>query len=158
MHKLRPNLIVAVILAGLLSFSQSATAQEEKKTRKTKETVAMSQQVYEKLTEIQELVETKDYATAQKLISDVISGKKKLSDYERAQVFNLSGYSYYLQEDFEGAIRAYDQVLAVPDLPEAAKMLARLTEKAAGDPLLGYDVSTPCPHGHGGTAPASSFT
>ncbi len=105
-------------------------AQDDKdkgKSRKTKETVAMSQQVYEKLTEVQELVENQDYATAQKLINDMT--ERKLSDYERAQVFNLSAYSYYLQERYPEAIKAYDQVLKQPDLPEAL-MMSTLKTKA----------------------------
>jgi tetratricopeptide (TPR) repeat protein len=98
-----------------------AQLQEKKKEKKTKETVAMSQQVYEKLTEIQELVEAKDYASAQVLI-DEVKGRKSLSDYERAQIWNLSAYSFYLQERYADAIRAYDQVLAQPELPEALLM------------------------------------
>jgi len=43
----------------------------------------------------------------------------------------------------------------VPDLPEAAKTLRRLIDRAADDPILAYNVSTPCPHGHGGVAPAA---
>jgi len=87
----------------------------------------MSQQVYEKLTEVQELVENQDYATAQKLINDMT--ERKLSDYERAQVFNLSAYSYYLQERYPEAIKAYDEVLKQPDLPEAL-MMSTLKTKA----------------------------
>jgi len=105
-------------------------AQDDKdkgKSRKTKETVAMSQEVYEKLTEVQELVENQDYATAQKLINDMT--ERKLSDYERAQVFNLSAYSYYLQERYPEAIKAYDEVLKQPDLPEAL-MMSTLKTKA----------------------------
>ena len=116
-------------LCFVLGHSTGAMAQDEKKERKTKETVAMSQQVYEALTEIQELVEANDYATAHKKINDITKGKKKLSDYERAQIFNLSGYSYYLQENYAEAIRAYEQVLAVPDLPEAL-VLSTLKTKA----------------------------
>lgn len=123
MKKVRSNLIAAAVaLCFVLGHSTGAMAQDEKKERKTKETVAMSQQVYEALTEIQELVEANDYATAHKKINDITKGKKKLSDYERAQIFNLSGYSYYLQENYAEAIRAYEQVLAVPDLPEALVM------------------------------------
>jgi tetratricopeptide (TPR) repeat protein len=68
--------------------------------------------------EVQELVEAKDYAKAQVKI-DSLRGQKRLSDYERAQIWNISAYSYYLQERIDDAIRAYDQVLAQPDLPEA---------------------------------------
>ena len=104
------NLIVAGFLSlFLLGISSQAQTQE----RKTKQTVAMSQKVYEKLIEIQELVEAKNYANAQRLIDDVsrVTGKKsRLSDYERAQIFNLEGYSYYLQERYADAIRSYQKV------------------------------------------------
>ena len=119
MHRFTRNLIVAT-LAGSLMASVPATllAQEKKDDRKTKQTVAMSQQVYEKLQEIQELVEAKDYASAQRLV-DEAKANEKLSPYERAQVWNLQAYSFYLQERYPDAIRAYEQVLAQPDLPEA---------------------------------------
>ena len=122
MDRFMSKLIVAVLTgAMLLGAAGGAFAQKDKKQKKTKETVAMSQQVYEKLTEIQELVEAQDFASAQVLIDDV-KGKKSLSDYERAQIWNLSAYSFYLQERYGDAIRAYDQVLAQPDLPEALLM------------------------------------
>jgi tetratricopeptide (TPR) repeat protein len=130
MNRLKPTLIVAAFAVSfLLALPGMAIAQDkEKSERKTKETVAMSQQVYEKLTEIQELVEAKDYATAQRLIDEVRQGKR-LSPYELAQIWNLSGYSYYLQERFADAIRAYDEVLRQPELPEAL-MMSTLKTKA----------------------------
>jgi len=130
MERIMSKLIVAILTgAMMLGAAGGALAQaEKKKARKTKETVAMSQQVYEKLTEIQEDVENKDYASAQKLIDD-LKVKKGLSDYERAQIWNISGYSFYLQERYGDAINAYDQVLAQPDLPEAL-LLSTLKTKA----------------------------
>jgi len=108
-------LAAAVLAAGLAApaFAQSGDSEQ-----KTKETVAMSQQVYEKLTEIQELIEARDYATAQRQIES-LRGGKGLSNYELAQIWNITAYSYYLQERYDEAIRAYDQVLAQPELPEA---------------------------------------
>ncbi len=105
-------------LSLLLAFSVAAQ-NKDKKTRKTKQTVAMSQQVYESLLEIQELVETEDMAGAQRAISKLQGGKKKLSPYESAQIWNLSGYAYYLSENYEDALRSYAKVLQQPDLPEA---------------------------------------
>jgi tetratricopeptide (TPR) repeat protein len=96
--------------------------------RKTKETVAMSQQVYEQLAAIQEMIEAKAYASAQRAIEE-LKGRKGLSDYERAQLYNINGYSYYLQERYRDAIAAYDQVLATPGLPEAL-LLSTLKTKA----------------------------
>jgi tetratricopeptide (TPR) repeat protein len=116
MKKFMSKLTIALMTALLISGT--ALAQQNKDEQKTKETVAMSQQVYEKLTEIQELIEAKDYATAEKATVD-LRGQKKLSDYERAQIWNITAYSYYLQERYADAINAYDQVLAQPGLPEA---------------------------------------
>jgi tetratricopeptide (TPR) repeat protein len=128
MDRFKPTLI-ALLLGGILlaGWSNPAVAQQNKQ-RKTKETVAMSQQVYEKLAEIQELIENKDYASAERML-DELKGKKSLSDYERAQLWNISGYSFYLQERYDDAIRAYDQLLAIPELPEAL-LLSTLKTKA----------------------------
>ena len=79
----------------------------------------MSQQIYEALLEIQELVEAENYSEAQAKITEMQQGKKKMSPYETAQIWNLSGYSYYLQEKYPDAIRAYENVLKQPELPEA---------------------------------------
>jgi tetratricopeptide (TPR) repeat protein len=117
MNSYKPKLIAA-LLAGCCLMLTAAGLSAQEKERKTKQTVAMSQQVYEKLTEIQEMVENKDYASAERLAVE-LRNKKNLSDYERAQIFNLSGYAYYLQERYDDAIRAYEQVMAQPDLPEA---------------------------------------
>ena len=118
MTNIARKVFVALTALILVLTSVSALAQRDDKEKKTKETVAMSQQVYEQLTEIQELIEAKDYATAEVKTRD-LRGKKGLSDYERAQIWNISAYSYYLQERYEDAISAYDQVLAQPELPEA---------------------------------------
>lgn len=106
---------LAILLSVLLT---SPVAAQEKKGRKTKETVAMSQPVYESLMEIQEFVEAEDFAGAQAAIKK-LQGKKKLSPYESAQIYNLSGYSFYLQEKYQQAISEYNNVLAQPELPEA---------------------------------------
>ena len=114
------KLIVALV-TGLLVIGSTGSvfAQANKdEEKKTKETVAMSQQVYEKLVEIQELIEAKDYATAERLTVE-LREKKSISDYERAQIWNITAYSYYLQERYSDAINAYDQVLAQAGLPEA---------------------------------------
>jgi tetratricopeptide (TPR) repeat protein len=128
MDRFKSQLIGAVLCGVLLAgLSGQAMAQDDQE-RKTKETVAMSQQVYEKLAEIQEMIEGKDYASAQRAI-DELKVRKGLSDYERAQIYNINGYSYYLQERYADAIKAYDQVLATPGLPEAL-LLSTLKTKA----------------------------
>ena len=120
--------LIGAVLSGILLAGLSGQVFAQEKERKTKETVAMSQQVYEKLAEIQEMIEGKDYASAQRAI-DELKVRKGLSDYERAQIYNINAYSYYLQERYGDAIKAYDQVLASPGLPEAL-LLSTLKTKA----------------------------
>ena len=128
MHRFMSKLLVAFITVVMLLGSAGVAVAQQSSEKKTKETVAMSQAVYEKLTEIQEMIEAKDFASAQRLIDD-LKGKKGLSEYELAQVYNISGYSYYLQERYDDAIRSYDQMLAQPNLPEALT-LSTLKTKA----------------------------
>ncbi|NIP18665.1 MAG: tetratricopeptide repeat protein, partial [Xanthomonadales bacterium] len=68
--------------------------------------------------EIQEFVESKQYGEAQEAIRELLE-RSNLTPYEIAQIHNLTGYSWYLQENFPEAIRAYQRVLAQPELPEA---------------------------------------
>ncbi len=116
------NKLTRLILSCLvlISFSTFAIAQE-KKARKTKQTVAMSQQTYEKLTEIQEFVEAENYTGAEGILREM-RANEKLSPYELAQVWNLTGYSYYLQERYSDAINAYEQVMRQPELPEGLQL------------------------------------
>jgi tetratricopeptide (TPR) repeat protein len=116
---IRKPWLAAGFAAFLAVLVASPVTAQEKKERKTKQTVAMSQQVYEKLMEIQEFVEADQHAEAQAKIKEIQQGKKKLSPYESAQIWNLSGYDYYLQERYADAIRSYEQVLKQPELPEA---------------------------------------
>jgi len=115
---LKPWLVTATVVFLSVLLTSPVAAQDKKKERKTKTTVAMSQPVYEALMEIQEFVEAEDFANAQTAIKKLQS-KKKLSPYESAQIYNLSGYAYYLQENYKEAISSYNKVLAQPELPEA---------------------------------------
>jgi len=113
---LRNWVVGACLTATLAVFASPASAQDDE--RETKVTQAMSQQVYESLTEIQVLVEAEDFPAAQAMIKE-LQGRKKLSPYETAQIWNLSAYAAYLAENYPEAIRSYEKVLQQPELPEA---------------------------------------
>lgn len=115
---LRNRVIGACLTVTLAVFATPLSAQDDGEERETKVTQAMSQQVYESLTEIQALVEAEDFNGAQALIKE-LQGRKKLSPYETAQIWNLSGYAAYLDEKYPEAISAYEKVLQQPELPEA---------------------------------------
>jgi tetratricopeptide (TPR) repeat protein len=112
--------ILAQGLALVLAFSLTLPAlaqDDEDGGRKTKQTVAMSQKVFEQLTEVQELMEAKQYSQGHTILRELLQDEK-LSNYERAQIYNLSGYAYYLEERYPDAIRSYEQVMQQPELPE----------------------------------------
>ncbi|MGA9575898.1 MAG: tetratricopeptide repeat protein [Lysobacterales bacterium] len=110
---------LSILLSLTLASAAIAQSNDDESKRKTKETVAMSQQIYESLVEIQALVEAEDYQGALDSIRELQNGKKKMSPYETAQIWNLQGYTQYLREDYKAAIDAYQKVLQQPDLPEA---------------------------------------
>ena len=100
------SLLTGLLAGGLVMGAPVSLAQDEE--RKTKQTVAMSQQVYEALVEIQTMVEeTKDYAGAEAAAREMLQNDK-LSPYETAQIWNLTAYSYYLQERYADAINAFE--------------------------------------------------
>ncbi|MFQ5590638.1 MAG: S8 family serine peptidase [Phycisphaerae bacterium] len=43
----------------------------------------------------------------------------------------------------------------LPDVVAASKLLQEFSDGGPDDPLVGYDISTPCAHGHGGRARAA---
>lgn len=48
-----------------------------------------------------------------------------------------------------------DMGWGVPDLPKAGEILNSLVPLAEDDPVIGYDISTPCAHGYKGSARAA---
>jgi tetratricopeptide (TPR) repeat protein len=85
----------------------------------TQETASMREATYKELAKAQEAAEAEDWAEANKVLAKL--QKQDLNDYERAQMLNLSAYIAYAQDNFGQAIRAYEQLLDQPGLPEALR-------------------------------------
>ncbi|WP_162846802.1 tetratricopeptide repeat protein [Marinicella litoralis] len=96
----------------LLVFSLYISAQE------TKQTVALSPEIGNQLLKLQKLVEQQQYAEAQTGLSK-LQQKKNLSAYENAQIWNLTAYTYYLEENYSSALKSYEKVLDSGDIPLA---------------------------------------
>lgn len=119
-------------LAGDSGFDAPgvAQAQEEKKEqRETRRTPALRNQVYEQLAEAQTFIEAKQYKEALKVLNEMESqkGKRALNSYELANLYNLFAFVYYSQEDYPGALRAYQNVVSQPDIPLAMEINTRYT-------------------------------
>lgn len=109
----------SALLPESSSLATTAVAQEEeqKEERKTKRTAAMRESVYKKLAEAQAAMEADDEAGAMKALNDV-QKIKELTPYETAQYQTFMAFMYFQQERYPDAIRAYEEVLRQPELPE----------------------------------------
>ncbi len=109
----------------------AASAQEKKgpDTRETRRTPALRNNVYEKLAAAQEAAEAKDLNSAARILDEMISsgGKNALNSYELANVYNLYAFIHYSREDYAKALKAYEQVVAQPDIPVAMEVNTKYT-------------------------------
>lgn len=108
----------AAIMAMLLAMAPALPAQDESREREqeTRKTPAMSEAVYKRLTEAQELIEGKQYEEGLKILRE-LEQEEGLNSYEKAQTYNYFAYTYFTLERYRDAIAAYQKVLAQPDLP-----------------------------------------
>jgi tetratricopeptide (TPR) repeat protein len=109
----------------------AASAQEKKgpDTRETRRTPALRNNVYEKLAAAQEAAEAKDLNGAASILDGMISsgGKNALNSYELANVYNLYAFIHYSREDYAKALKAYEEVVAQPDIPIAMEVNTKYT-------------------------------
>lgn len=106
--------VLLVFLCLLLAASSGAV-----------ETVmGMSKRTYDAITQVQELMDAESYSEALEHLQLV--QERKLNNYERAHLLNMTGYAYYQMDQMERAIAAYVEALALPELP-ASQIRALLT-------------------------------
>jgi uncharacterized protein HemY len=115
-----------------LSTSSTALAADEaekKKPQETRRTPALRNKVYERLAEAQVFIENKQYDEGLEVLRDMESesGKRKLNSYELANLYNLVAFVKYSQEDYKGALVAYENVVKQPDIPLAMEINTRYT-------------------------------
>jgi len=112
-----------------LSSAIAAEKAEKKPQRETRRTPALRNKVYEKLAAAQEAAEAKDMNEAAKILDGMIEsgGKNALNSYELANVYNLYAFVYYSREDYANALKAYEKVVAQPDIPIAMEVNTKFT-------------------------------
>jgi len=139
---IRATLLALPVVAAQVALSQlqaglglhplsAAVAQEKKApdTRETRRTPALRNNVYEQLSKAQEAAEAKDLSGAASILDAMIAsgGKSALNSYELANVYNLYAFIYYSREDYPNALKAYEEVVAQPDLPLAMEINTKYT-------------------------------
>ncbi len=87
--------------------------------------VGMSERVFKIIAEVQERIDVEAYGEAREGIDDALA--RRLSDYERAHLLNIKGYTWYQEDDLNQAIAAYEEALALEELPDSMLITLHLT-------------------------------
>ncbi|MGI9309280.1 MAG: hypothetical protein ACR2P6_08455, partial [Gammaproteobacteria bacterium] len=132
-NNIHDSSLAAGLLALILAFgfgpaiAQEGGAQEgEQAEEKTKRTGSMSERVYKRLAEAQQMADEENFNGAVAKLNEV-KAMAKLSDYEKAQLYTFFGFIYYNQERYKDSISAYKTVLEQPDLPEGLRVSTTYT-------------------------------
>lgn len=121
--------LISVLSCGLLAFAlalpveaQRAPGKREEDKPATKQTQALSAKVYEVLVKAQEYADANKYEEAFQELRKLEGRRFELTPYELAQMHSFYAFIYYQREDYPGAIRSYETVLAQPDIPEGMRI------------------------------------
>jgi len=96
------------------------------RNEKQKATGAIDAKTFEKLMEAQELTEA-DKHTEALAVLDALKAKGKISGYGKSQMWNFYAFIYASKEDFNNAIDAYKEVIAIEETPAALALQAKYT-------------------------------
>jgi len=111
-------IVMALFIAIGSANAQKAAKQEERAKRdrqETKQAQAVSKEVFEKIQKAQELVDTKDYDDALKILNR-LKNSGKLTEYELQNVLNYLGFVYYNMDKITEAMRAYGEMIKIPSI------------------------------------------
>jgi tetratricopeptide (TPR) repeat protein len=119
-----PSLASVLLLAAagalLLAVPADAQAQQQQQQQRepeARQVQALRERVYQALAKTQEHLEADNYAAARKEL-DAVRGIGDLNSYERGQILYFTGIIDYEQDNLQAAVRAFEQVVALPDLPQ----------------------------------------
>jgi TolA-binding protein len=109
-------LMTCLIMAAVSPVSYAQDNQQQQK-RETKKTPTMSEAVYKKLLEAQELIEAKQYDQGLAVLRQM-EADTKISSYGKVQVFNFMAYTFFTLEQYQDALSYYEKVMNEPDVTE----------------------------------------
>lgn len=104
------QLMLSIFIAGFLWASLAITGYAKSK-------LAIGQDVFEKMQEAQLLIEADDFSGAAEILDKLLE-KKRLNNYEKAQILTMKGNVAYQQERFEVALDFFRQAVEYENLPE----------------------------------------
>ncbi len=110
------KVLLAALLLTIAAFHTSAAKEQ---------VLGMSERAFKVLEEAQLFIDAEDYDSARAVMAEAMT--RKLSSYERAHMLNVTGYTWYEQNDLERALATYRDALALEELPDSMIVTLRLS-------------------------------
>lgn len=110
------KILLAALLLTVAAFHTSAAKEQ---------VLGMSERAFKVLEEAQLFIDAEDYDSARAVMAEAMT--RKLSSYERAHMLNVTGYTWYEQNDLERALATYRDALALEELPDSMIVTLRLS-------------------------------
>lgn len=110
--------LVVLFAGATLTSLPAGTAQAQQQERpQTRQVQALRERVFQALAKAQEFMEADNYAAARREL-DQVRGIADLNSLERGQILYFTGLIEYQQDNLTAAVRSFEQVIALPELPE----------------------------------------
>jgi tetratricopeptide (TPR) repeat protein len=108
--------VLTVAPTGVAMAQRAAQAGAQEEEQQTRQVQALRERVFQALSKAQEAMEADDFATANREI-ETVRNISDLNSYERGQLLYFTGMISYRQDNLPAAIRNFEQVIALEDLP-----------------------------------------
>ena len=111
---------VVAVAASFLASGWAIAQEDERDARdaqETKQAQAVGKEIYDRIQKAQELVDSKDYNGALKILN-ALKAKDNLTDYEKQNVLNYIGFVYYNMDNITEAMKIYEEMLRIPTMED----------------------------------------
>lgn len=116
-----PGLFLGNTVDNLLG--ETLLAQEAKKSKKkTRRTPAMREKVYSQLARAQKLADEDKSTEGLEILTRLQKRSDQLNSYERAMMWNFTGFIHYGNNNTAGALAAFKQVVEIKNIPESLEL------------------------------------
>ena len=108
--------LLAILLLTIVAFPGNAAKEQ---------VLGMSERAFKVLDQAQVFIDAGDYAGARGVLGAAM--ERRLSSYERAHMLNVTGYTWYEQNNLERALGSYREALTLEELPNSMLVTLRLS-------------------------------
>lgn len=91
---------------------------------KNRNTPALRESVYKKLSSVQKAIEEEAFQEAEKKLTKLLESGR-LNSYEKAQAYNTQAFLFYSQEEYSRAITSYQAILQQDNIPLVLELTSR---------------------------------